>query len=96
MLHHRLSAYGTEQSFERTFVGSLHTGTGETRAAREAAAAAVGLWQYLSHFRDALVFMNSEFLAGKEQDERCHQSDAAENNHCNQDYIHEFLSFLSY
>ena len=34
--------------------------------------------------------MHSEFLAGKEQDERCHQSDAAKNNHCNQDYIHNF------
>ena len=95
LLHHGLSAHGAEQSFERAFVGCLHAGSGKTRAAGEAAAATVGLRQHFSHLADALVFMNSELLGCQEQDQCCHQSDASKNNHCNQDYIHKLLEFIS-
>ena len=96
LLHHGLSTYGAEQSFERALVGSLHAGSGEARTARETTTATVRLRQHSSNLPNALVFMHSEFLGSKEQDERTHQSNGSKNNHCNQDYIHVFLFLVIY
>ena len=88
------TANGAVQPLQAAGVGTLDKGVGHTPTAGKAAAAAVGTGQQLSNLGDAGVFINSKFLGGGKQHQRCYQADGSKHNHCNPDKIHKCFVLL--